>query len=122
VEVIEVESLDAAHEAIFCVTEDGMSMEEVATEGRYPLRDVSFLLEDLPPDLQQLFMSVSVGELLDPVPHGDGFEVCRVIRKIEPDPEDAAVKQRVEQRLLDRHFSDLASKHVERRLGAIVTE
>lgn len=121
-EVMEVESRDAAQEALFCVTEDGMSMEEVATEGRYPLREVNFLLEDLPPDLQQLFTSVSAGELIDPMPHGDGFELCRVIKKIEPDPEDSAVKQRVEQRLLDRHFSDLTSKHVERRLGAIVTE
>src|SRR5437868_9624161 len=93
-EVVEVESRDAAQEALFCVTEDGMSMEEVATEGRYPYRRIDFLLEDLPADLQQLFLSVSPGELLDPMPRGDGFEVCRVIRKIEPDAEDAAVKQR----------------------------
>src|SRR5207253_3556760 len=88
-EMIELESRDAAQEALFCVTEDGMSMEEVATEGRYPYRRIDFLLEDLPADLQQLFLSVSPGELLDPMPRGDGFEVCRVIRKIEPDAEDA---------------------------------
>jgi hypothetical protein len=120
-EVMEVESRDAAREALFCVTEDGMSMEEVATEGRYPLRQVNFLLEDLPPDLQQLFMSVSAGELIDPMPHGDGFELCRVMKKTEPDPEDPTVKQRVEQRLLDRHFADLSAKYVERRLGAVIT-
>jgi hypothetical protein len=44
------------------------------------------------------------------------------MNKIEPDSEDPAVKERVEQRLLQRHFDDLASKHVERRLGAIITE
>ena len=119
-EVIELESRDAAREATFCVTEDGMSMEEVAAEGRYPYRQVNFLLEDLPPELQQMFTSVSAGELVDPMPRGDGFELCRVMRKIEPDAEDEAVKQRVEQRLLHRHFGDLSSKHVERRLGAIV--
>lgn len=120
-EVIEVESRDAAQEAMFCVTEDGMSMEEVATEGRYPCRRVEFLLEDLPAELQQIFMSVSPGDLLDPMPHGDGFELCRVVNKTEPDPTDASVKQRIEERLLDRHFSDLASKHVERRLGAVIS-
>lgn len=120
-EVIELESGDAAKEALFCVTEDGMTMEEVAAEGRYPYRQIGFLLEDLPADLQQMFMSVSPGDLLDPMPRGDGFELCRVINKIEPDTKDAAVKERIEQRLLDRHFSDLAGKHVERRLGAIVT-
>jgi hypothetical protein len=119
-EVIELESHDAAQEARFCVTEDGMSMEEVASEGRYPFRNVDFLLEDLPPDLQQLFTSVSPGELLSPMPRGDGFELCRVIKKTEPDTEDPAVQERVEQRLLNRHFSELSSKHVERRLGAVV--
>jgi hypothetical protein len=119
-EVIELESRDAAQEAKFCVTEDGMSMEEVAAEGRYPFRNVDFLLEDLTPDLQQLFTSVSPGELLDPMPRGDGFELCRVIKKTEPDAEDPAVQQRVEQRLLGRHFSELSSKYVERRLGAVI--
>ena len=47
-EVIELESRDAAKEALFCVTEDGMSMEEVAAEGRYPFKRIDFLLEDLP--------------------------------------------------------------------------
>lgn len=120
-EVIEVESRDAAHEALFCVKEDGMSMEEVAAEGRYPCRRIDFLLEDLPPDLQPLFMSTSPGDLLDPMPRGDGFELCRIINKTEPDHEDPSVKDRVAQRLLERHFGDLAGKHVERRLGAVVS-
>lgn len=121
-EVIELESLDAAKEALFCVTEDGMSMEEVAAEGRYPFKRVDFLLEDLSPDLQQILMSISAGELADPMPHGDGFELCRVINKIEPDPEDPDVKERIERRLLERHLDDLAGKHVSRRLNAIITE
>ncbi|HEY4281841.1 MAG TPA: hypothetical protein VGM62_02175 [Chthoniobacterales bacterium] len=119
-EVLELESQDAAREAMFCVTEDGMSMEEVAAEGRYPYRQINFLLEDLSAELQQMFTSVSEGELVDPMPHGDGFELCRVTKKIEPNSEDAAVKQRVEQRLLQRHFGELCGKHVERRLGAII--
>jgi hypothetical protein len=119
-EVMEVESRDAAREALFCVSEDGMSMEEVASEGRYPFREVTFLLEDLPQDLQQQFMSVSPGELLDPLPNGDAFQVCRVVKKVEPDPTDEAVKQRVEQRLLDRHFGELSNKYVARRLGAVI--
>src|SRR5260370_21685200 len=46
-EVIELESRDAAQEALFCVREDGMSMEEVAIEGRYPYRRVGFLLGNI---------------------------------------------------------------------------
>jgi hypothetical protein len=119
-EVLELESRDAAQEALFCVTEDGMSMEEVAAEGRYPYRRIDFLLEDLPPELQQEFMSVSPGEVLEPMPRGDGFELCRVATRTEPDADDPAIKLRVEQRLLDRHFSELSNKHVQRRLDAVV--
>src|SRR4029450_4808894 len=73
IEVVELESHDAAKEALFCVREDGMSMEEVATEGRYPYRQVNFVLEDLPAALQHLFLRVWAGDVLEPVARGDGF-------------------------------------------------
>lgn len=120
-EVIELESHDAAQEALFCVREDGMSMEEVAIEGRYPYRRVDFLLEDIPSDVQQRFLSVSPGDVLEPAVRGDGFELCRIIKKIEPQVDDPTVGLRIEQRLLDRHFSELASKYTQRRLGAFTS-
>lgn len=120
-EIIELESRDAAKEALFCVREDGMSMEEVATEGRYPYRRVNFLLEDISIDAQQKFLCVSPGQVLKPIERGDGFELCRIVKKIEPHADDPRVKSRIDQRLLDRHFSELVSKYVERRLGAPVS-
>src|SRR5206468_6747677 len=119
-EVIELESRDAAKEALFCVREDGMSMEEVAIEGRYPYRQVNFVLEDIPTEVQQTFLSVSAGDVLEPIARGDGFELCRVIKRIEPQPDDPNVKSRIDQRLLGRHFSDLTSKYTQRRLGASI--
>jgi hypothetical protein len=121
IELIELESHDAAREALFCVREDGMSLEEVATEGRYPYRRANFLLEDLSADSQQKYLSVSQGDLLDAIPHGDGFELCRVIRKVEPRLEDPTVKLRIDQRLLDRYFSDLTSKYTHPRLSVPVS-
>jgi hypothetical protein len=120
-EVIGLESHDAAQEALFCVREDGMSMEEVAIEGRYPYRRVDFLFEDIPSDAQQRFLSVSAGDVLEPVARGDGFELCRIIEKIEPKPDDPSIKVHIDQRLLSRHFSDLASKYTQRRLGALTS-
>ncbi len=120
-EVIELESLDAAREALFCVREDGMSMEEVATEGRYPYRRADFLLEDLPVDAQQRFVSVSAGDILGPLARRNGFELCRVINKIEPQADDPNVQSRIDQRLLERRFSELARRHVQRRLGGVST-
>jgi len=121
IELIELESHDAAKEALFCVREDGMSMEEVATEGRYPYRRADSLLEDLPVNAQQKYLSVSQGDLLEPMPRGDGFELCRIIKKVEPRLEDPIVKSRVDQRLLDQYFSDLTTKYTYSRLGVPVS-
>jgi hypothetical protein len=121
IELIELESHDAAREALFCVREDGMSMEEVATEGRYPYRRANFLLEDLPADAQQKYLSVSQGDLLEPMPHHDGFELCRIIKKLEPLLEDPTVKLRIDQRLLNQYFSDLTTKYTYLRLSIPVS-
>jgi hypothetical protein len=120
-ELMELESHDAAKEALFCMREDGMSMEEVATEGRYPYRRADFCLEEVPADAQQKYLSVSPGHVLGPIPHGDGFELCRIIKKIEPRLEDPMVKSRVDQRLLEQYFSDLTAKHTYSRLDIPVS-
>jgi len=121
IELIELESHDAAQEALFCVREDGMSMEEVAAEGRYPYRRADFLLEDLPADAQQKYFSGSPGDVLKPISHGDGFELCRIIKKVEPRLEDPSVKSRVDRRLLDQYFSDLTTKYTHPRLSVPVS-
>jgi hypothetical protein len=82
---------------------------------------VNFLLEDISIDAQQKFLCVSPGQVLKPIERGDGFELCRIVKKIEPHADDPRVKSRIDQRLLDRHFSELVSKYVERRLGAPVS-
>jgi hypothetical protein len=92
-----------------------MSMEEVAAEGRYPYRHPELLLEQIPEDLQQKFLSVRPGQILEPIPRGDGFHLCRIVGKSEPDLEDPEVRQRAEDRILERHFGDLVGQHVQWR-------
>ncbi|HXA09508.1 MAG TPA: hypothetical protein VNW28_05965 [Chthoniobacterales bacterium] len=112
VETIELDSLDAAREALLCAREDGMSMEEVAGEGRYPYRHTEVLLEEIPDDLQQKFLSVHPGDILEPIAHGDGFHLCRIIGKAEPDVDDPIVQERADNRILDRHFADLTTRYI----------
>ena len=89
-----------------------MSMEEVAAEGHYPYKHPEILLEQVPEDLQQKFLSVSSGEILEPIPSGDGFHLCRIIGKKEPNVDDPLVTERADQRILDRHFSDLTARYI----------
>lgn len=112
VEVIELESKDAASEASLCVTTDGLSMEEVAQEGRYPYRRTHLLIEDIEPDLQQKFLSVTTGSVLEPIARGDGFQLWRIVEKKEPNAEDPVVQERIDKRLLDLHFSKLVANNI----------
>ena len=116
-ELIGFKSRDAAKEALFCVREDGMAMEQVAAEGPYPYCRATFTLEDIPGDAQQTFASVSAGDILGPLARPDGFELCRVIARIEPQPDDPNVQARIDRRLLERHFSEVATRHIQRRFG-----
>ncbi|MGI8436395.1 MAG: hypothetical protein ACR2NX_05760 [Chthoniobacterales bacterium] len=111
-EILEVDSRDAAHEAVLCVRNDGMTMEEVAEESRYPFHREQRMLEDIAPALHPQFLSVTPGKVLEPMENDGAHTVCRVVAKHEPNPDDPAVQRRVEQRVLDRHFGDAMSQHV----------
>ena len=116
VETIELESRNAAREALMCVRNDGMSLAEVAAESCYPHQRGTVLLEDMPADLHERVLCAAPGELLEPVPHGDGFQVCRIHQKSEPTLEDPEVRSRIEDRILGQTFADLCSRHVRWRL------
>jgi len=112
VEILEVESLAAAREATLCVREDGACLEEMARQGGYPHRREEVLIENFPPELQRRILCAAPGEVLEPIPQGDGFCLWRAMAKTEPELADAGIRARVERQLLERHFSDLAARCV----------
>jgi len=111
-EIIEFDSHEAAREAFLCARDDGLSLAEIAAEGRYPYRNSELVLESIDSELQSKFFSLVPGSLLEPLARGDGFELCKIIGKHEPDGEDPAVRDRIEQDILTRHFNELAARHV----------
>jgi hypothetical protein len=112
-ETVEVDSKDAAAEVAACVRNDGMEMSEIAEESRYPFHSSEVLLEDVPSEQQQKFLSVKAGTLFDPIPRGDSFEVWRVKTRTEPSLHDATVRARLEKRIIDRCFNELLSKYID---------
>jgi hypothetical protein len=116
IETVEVDSRDAAAEVIACVRNDGMEMSEVAEESRYPLHRREVLLEDIPSEQQQRFLSVKAGTLFDPIPRGDAYEVWRVKTRTEASLQDPVIRARLESRIVDRCFNELLSKHIDWKL------
>jgi hypothetical protein len=121
VETIELESRNAAREALMCVRNDGMSLAEVAAESAYPHQRGKVLLEDLPADLHERVLCAAPGELLEPVPHGDGFQVCRIHAKSEPSLSNPEVRTRLEERILEQAFAELCSRYVHWRLPLTIS-
>ncbi len=111
-ETIELESSDAAHEAFLCAREDAQPFEELAREGGYPYRLTCTMIADLPDELRQRFLCAVPGTVFEPMPRGDGFQLCRIVRKVEPSFVDDEIRSRVERHILQRHFSELAAKHI----------
>ena len=111
-ELVEVDSRDAAHEIFECVSADGEPMEEVASDAGYPYRCSHVFYEDLPEDLQPRLLSAKPGEILDPIECDGHFELCRLLEKTELDLADDQVRQRVEAKIVERHFSELVTRFV----------
>ena len=122
VETIEFESRHAACEAVWCVRDDGMSMAEVAEEGRYPYRRTELVLEEIPEDLQQKFLSLTPGSLLEPIAREQGFILTRLLAKAEPKLDDPRVRFRIAERILARHFGDLTSRCIRWEIMPISAE
>ena len=111
-ETIELDSRDAAFEALLCMREDGLSLTDVAMKGRYPVRRLEIVLEDISEALRQKFLSAAPGQILGPIERGEEFQLCRVLEKSEPDLADAKVCNRVERQIFERDFAELAAKHI----------
>ena len=113
VETIELDSLDAAREALLCVRTDGMGMDEVA--GRplpVPARR-RFYWRMCRKICSRNFSSVTPGTVLELISREECFHLCRIIAKAEPNVDDPIVKNAPEDRILERHFGELlCARHV----------
>jgi len=115
-----VRSREAAQEAVLCLRDDQVSPEQLAQECGISWEDQELFLGDMPPDVQQEFLSAAPGEVLTPETGEEGCLVTRVVAKTEPVLLDDQVRARIDQQLLESHFSELCSKHIRWALGGPV--
>jgi hypothetical protein len=110
VEALEFDTLAAAREAILCVRDDHLSMEEVAAESSYPYLKREFVLEDLPEEWQTSMLSTPENGLVGPFNGDELIHLFRIQRKIEPTLDDAVIREHLAERLVEAHFNELCSK------------
>jgi hypothetical protein len=110
--VVLVADDSAAREAILCVRDDGMALEEVAELAGSNVRGERALLAEAPPTLRDHLLSATPGELVGPLGVDDGSAVLLVDRKVAPSPQSAEISRRLR--------SDLLRSHLDREVSARV--
>lgn len=112
-EVLELDGELAGREAYLCVTQDGMSLREVAVESSYALTSSSPLLEDLPEAWQPILLSAPIGKVLPPFGEGEERFLCFVKGKQDPSLDRSEVQARINRTLLGQHFMELETRHIQ---------
>jgi hypothetical protein len=95
-----VDEEPAAREALLCVRDDGMTLEEVAGLAGAPLSRERAFLADTPPELREHLLSASPGEPVGPL--GGDAAVLIVDAKDAPGTDDPEVVRRAREELLER--------------------
>jgi hypothetical protein len=92
----------AAREAVLCVRDDGMALEEVAQLAGVDVAHERALLCDVQPVLAAQLLSASRGELIGPVEHGDATAIVVLDAKESPSADDPEIALRARRELLTR--------------------
>ncbi len=118
IETVKTSSLSSAQEGVLCLRQGELTMEELAAECGSTCEGARLFLGDCPEELQRRLLSSSAGEVLEPQGEASAFAVCRLVGKIEPQLADIEVQARVDQRLIETHFSELTGKSIRWALSA----
>lgn len=112
VEIMDVESEDAAREARLCIETDGLSMTELAEQEHYRIERRSCLLEEFPEEVQLRFLGAEKGQVRQIDTAGERFQICRILDKCEPTLADENVVRRIDEELIAAHFQNLVAKRI----------
>jgi hypothetical protein len=104
----------AAREAILCVREDGLSMQDVGALSRRPVTRERRFLEDVPVEQRDHLLSVEPGRLIGPLLIDGRYQVAVVLGRTTPALDDERVWQRARAAFLEHAGRRAARDHVRR--------
>lgn len=89
-----------AREAIWCLTEDGLTLEEVADDARSEIQQWSFYLDEIETEVRPYFLAARQGDLLGPLKFREAFPVFSLTEKKMPTGDDPLIRQRAEKAII----------------------
>lgn len=89
-----------AREAVWCVTEDGLTLDEVAADARAEMRQWDFYLDEMEDSARPHFLAARQGDLLGPMKLQQGFPLFSIAAKKMPVADDPQIRERAERAIL----------------------
>jgi hypothetical protein len=89
-----------AREAAWCISEDGLSLDEVANRARATVQAANFYADEIELQVRPYFLAARQGDLLGPLKIWQGFPLISLLRKQLPAADDPLTRARAEQAIL----------------------
>lgn len=101
-----------AQEAALCVRMDSREMADVAADAGARLQERSLLLDDAEPILKTRLLAAAPGDLIGPLAIASDHQLMLVVRRVPPSLDDAMVRRRAEETIINRALSAEVNRHV----------
>jgi len=99
-------------EAALCVRMDRRELADVAADAGARLRERSLLLDDAEPVLKTRLLASAPGDLIGPLATASDHRLMLVVRRVPPSLDDAMVRRRAEETIINRALSAEVNRHV----------
>ena len=101
-----------AREAAWCITEDGLTLDEVAADAHRTAQAQCFYLDELDAAVRPYFLAARQGEGLGPLKLHDGFSLFSIVSKQLPCADDPHIRQRAETNVIASLMSQAINERV----------
>jgi hypothetical protein len=89
-----------AREAAWCVSEDGLTLDEAAKAAHGEVRQWNFYADEIEPSVRPYFVAARKGDLLGPLRFASGYPLFSVLQKRMPAASDPEILSRAEEAIV----------------------
>jgi hypothetical protein len=101
-DTLELPTQTAAKEALFCITEDGLTLAEVAKDTGFNFENRKVYYFEMDVDGRDAFLAKQAGEMVGPLKRGEAFQISLIRNREMPSPQDPDVARLAEKLMLER--------------------
>jgi hypothetical protein len=110
--VIQFATETLAREAVLCVQEDGLGVDEVAKDAHAVVHEMRFYLGELDSDLRPRLLAAAPQELIGPIPFENRYALFLVLDKLLPDERAPDLRREIERRAVARAETEQVDRRV----------